>query len=73
MFYVLTGYNTTLEEDMYRVELLKNLNVDSYIMRYHKNDDLLNKYARYVNNKILYKSINSFDDYLKYINYKKKE
>ena len=49
MFYVLCGYNTTFEEDSYRVKLLKSLGVDPFIMLYHKSSVLLNEFARWVN------------------------
>jgi hypothetical protein len=36
MFYVLTGYNTTPEEDLYRCNLLKKNGTNSFVMQYHK-------------------------------------
>lgn len=49
MFYVLVGFNTTFEEDMARVNILRELGCDPYIMRYHKEDKRLNHFARWVN------------------------
>ena len=34
LWYVLVGFDTTWEEDMYRVELLKKLGQRPYVMRY---------------------------------------
>lgn len=36
MFYVLTGFSSTLEEDMYRVRILAELGVDIYVMLHEK-------------------------------------
>jgi len=49
MFYVLCGYNTDFEEDVYRIKLLKSLGVDPFVMLYHKRSVLLNEFARWVN------------------------
>ena len=35
MFYVLVGYNTTFEQDLYRLNLLKELDQRAYVMRYN--------------------------------------
>ncbi|WHH58293.1 radical SAM protein [Petroclostridium sp. X23] len=35
-FYVLVGYDTTIKEDFYRLNLLKALNQNAYVMRYRK-------------------------------------
>ena len=32
MFYVLTGYNSSIEEDLYRINILTRLNVDIFVM-----------------------------------------
>jgi len=34
MFYVLVGFNTTQEQDLYRVEMLRDLGVDPFVMPY---------------------------------------
>lgn len=51
--YMLCGYDTTWEEDMYRFQRLKELKIDPYVMLYNKNDgkiDIkLNHFARWVN------------------------
>lgn len=56
--FVLVGYNTTFQEDMYRFIKLRELKVDPYVMIYNKNqhgDEKLKHFARWVNSRI-YKS-----------------
>ena len=48
--YVLTGYNTTKDEDIKRFEILKEYGVNPYIMRYNQSGSKWdNHFARYVN------------------------
>lgn len=52
MFYVLAGYNTTLEEDMHRVDVIRELGAKPYIMKYNQNSDPeLKRLARWINRK----------------------
>lgn len=73
-FYVLIGFNTILKEDLYRVNLLKSLKIDPFVMIYrnnHKQPTQLEKdFARWVNHKAIFKSI-QFEDYKKYKPYNK--
>lgn len=64
MFYVLIGYNTEPEEDLYRVELLRSLGVDPFVMPYDKSDPYQKNFARWVNHKAIFKSV-SWDEYRK--------
>ena len=57
MFYVLIGYDSTPEEDLYRVELLKDLGVDPFVMPYDKSDKYQRNFARWVNHKAIFKSV----------------
>lgn len=55
MCFVLVGYNTSFEEDMYRVRKLIELKVDPYVMIYNKNqrrDERVKHFARWVNGRI---------------------
>lgn len=61
-FYVLVGYNTTMEEDKYRCRLLKKLNTNAFVMPYKK-DWWTKKIARWGNRKWLYWSCD-IDDYV---------
>lgn len=50
MFYVLVGFDTTIEQDLYRVQVLKDLGALPYIMIYNrKTDPELHRLARWVN------------------------
>jgi hypothetical protein len=60
-FYILCGYNTTFEEDLYRCETLKNLGVQAFVMPYKKTKEI-SALARWANRPWLYWSIN-FKDY----------
>lgn len=60
--YVLIGYNTTPEEDYYRVELLRGLGVSPFVMPYNRQDPYQKSYARYVNAKAVFRSV-SWADY----------
>ena len=63
MFYMLTNFNTTFQEDMHRFLVLRELGVDPFVMIYNGNrkDDLSRHFARWVN-KRLYK-VCEFSDY----------
>lgn len=54
--YVLTGYNTTPEEDIYRVNKLRDAGFLAFVMKY-KNTPENKDLARYVNRRELYKSM----------------
>jgi hypothetical protein len=60
---MLTGYNTSFEEDIYRFSELLNRNVDPYVMTYNKvySDERHHHFARWVNGRI-YK-VCKFEDY----------
>lgn len=63
MFYVLIGFNSTPEEDLYRVEILRGLGVDPFVMPYDKFDDYQRRFARWVNHKAIFKSVR-WEDYV---------
>lgn len=64
MCFCLVGFNTSFEEDMYRVKKLTEFGVRPYIMRYNeRRDDIrLNHFARWVN-AFIYKAVPDFEDY----------
>jgi len=37
MWYVLVGFNTTFEQDLFRLNYLRDNNQNAYVQRYHKN------------------------------------
>ncbi len=63
--YVLVNYNTTFDYDLYRVYTLKKLGFDPYIMIYNKENSprKLRLLARWVNNKVIFRSCERFEDY----------
>ena len=56
-FYVLIGFDTTPAEDLYRVETLRGLGVDSFVMPYQKADTYQAAFARWVNRKAIFKTV----------------
>lgn len=57
MFYVLVGFDSTPEEDMYRVELIRSLGADPFVMKYSRADPYQRRFARWVNNVVAFKSM----------------
>ena len=54
-FYVLIGFNTTFEEDLYRIKLLRKLNTNAYAMPYNQiKTPLISDLIRYCNRKWIY-------------------
>ena len=64
MCFCLVGFNTSFEEDMYRVKKLQSLGVRPYIMRYNeRRDDIrLNHFSRWINS-FIYKAVPDFEEY----------
>ena len=61
MCYVLVGFDTTPDQDLYRIEKLRGLGIDPFVMKYRQND-YTKKVARWCNHKAIFKSV-SFDEY----------
>lgn len=63
--YVLTNFNSTIKEDLYRIYTLRSLKFDPYIMIYDKEkaDETHKRMARWVNNRIIWRSCERFEDY----------
>lgn len=57
MCYVLIGYWSTPNEDLMRVEKLRELGVSPFVMPYNKFDKYQRNFARWVNNKAIFKSV----------------
>ena len=62
--FILIGYNTTVEEDLYRVELCRELKVNPFVMPYNKFDKYQKDFSRWVNHKAIFKSV-AWEDYKK--------
>ena len=56
-FFVLIGYDTTEEEDLHRVMMLKGLGCDPYAMPYDKSDPYQRKFCRWVNRREVFKTV----------------
>ena len=63
--YLLTNYGSTHEQDLYRVETLRQMGFDPYVMIYKKPTapPITRHLQRWVNNKRLFYAIPSFSDY----------
>ena len=63
--YLLTNYDSTHEQDLYRVETLRQMGFDPYVMIYEKPTapPITRHLQRWVNNKRLFYAIPSFSDY----------
>lgn len=65
MVYVLTNYNSTMEENLYRIGVLRDLGYDPYVMIYNKPTapQEVKDLQRWCNNKIIFKNVRSFAEY----------
>lgn len=63
--YILTNYDTTHEEDLYRVQKVRELGYQPYVMIYQKgtHDRFLTDLARWANSSFIYRSC-EFEDYI---------
>lgn len=64
--YVLTNYNTTIEDDLYRVYTIRDLGYDPYVMVFDKPNAPtdIRKLQRWCNNRIIFKTVKNFDEYI---------
>ena len=64
MVYILTNFDTTIEQDIYRIQLCRELNVSPYPMIYNKEhaDPIYRKLQRWCNNFIFW-SVPTFEKY----------
>lgn len=62
--YILIGYWSTPEEDLYRVMELRKLKIDAFVMPFNKKDKYQRDFARWVNHKAIFKSVD-WKDYKK--------
>ena len=65
--FVLTGFNTTFEQDLERVYTLRDLGYNPYVMVYEKyslpSGHRLLKLQRWVNNRRIFRTVETFDNY----------
>jgi len=62
-FYVLSGFDTLVESDIYRCNKLREWDAMAFVMKYHDNDPILNHLARWANKRELFRST-TFEEYL---------
>ncbi len=67
MVYCLTNYNSTMEENLYRIYTLRDLGYDPYVMIYDKPNapKEIRRLQRWCNSKFIFKSCKKFEDYQK--------
>lgn len=65
--YCLTNFNSTIDQDLFRIYTLRDLGYDPYVMVYNKPNapKEIRHLQRWCNNKIIFKSCKCFEDYLK--------
>lgn len=56
-FYVLIGFNTTPEEDLYRVIKIRDYGCDPFVMPYDKSNAYQRAFARWVNHKATFRTV----------------
>lgn len=63
--YILTNHGTTMQENLYRVYILRDLGFDPYIMIYDKPNALreIRDLQRWCNNRRIFRSCPKFEDY----------
>ena len=63
--YTLTNYDTTMEENLYRIYKLRDMEYDPYVMIYNKPNapKEIKRLQRWCNNKMIFKSCPRFEDY----------
>lgn len=63
--YCLTNFDSTMEENLYRIYTLRDMGYDPYVMIYDKPNapKEIRQLQRWCNNKIIFKSVKRFEDY----------
>lgn len=66
MVYILTNFNSTMEQNLHRIYTLRDLGYDPYVMVYDKPNapKEIRALQRWCNNKIIFKSCKKFEDYM---------
>lgn len=63
--YCLTNFNSTMDENLYRIYTLRDMGYDPFVMVYDKEHAPaeIKKLQRWCNNKFVFKKCRSFEDY----------
>lgn len=64
--YCLTNFNSTMEQNLYRIYTLRDLGYDPYVMIYDKPNapKEIRKLQRWCNSKFIFKKCKKFEDYM---------
>lgn len=62
MCYVLIGFNTSEEQDLYRIGKLRELKIDPFVMPYDKKNQYQKRLSRWCNMKAIFKTV-KWEDY----------
>src|SRR5690606_15374244 len=64
--YVLTNYDSTMEENLLRIYTLRDMGFDPYVMIYDKPNapKEIKQLQRWCNNKVIFKSCKKFENYM---------
>ena len=63
--YVLTNFNSTIEDDLHRIYTLRDLGYNPYVMVYQKETapKQIRRLQRWVNNRLIFRTVDKFEDY----------
>lgn len=70
MWYVIVGFDTTIEEDLYRLNMIRASGHDAYVQRFNKKEKVYIPLARWANQHNVFSAM-SFNDFLHLIENKK--
>lgn len=64
--YVLVNFDTTMEENLFRIYSLRELEFDPYVMIYDKPNapKEIKRLARWLNNKFIWRTCEKFEQYV---------
>ena len=66
--YVLCGFNTSIDQDLERIYTLRRMGYSPYVMLYDKQSiprgHILHRLQRWVNSRMIFWSVDNFDDYV---------
>ncbi len=64
--YTLVNYDTTMDENLYRIYTLRDMGYDPYVMIYDKPNAPreIQRFQRWCNNRIIFKKCRNFEDYV---------
>ena len=63
MVYVLVGFNTEREYDLFRIYTIRDMGANPFVMPFDKHDRYQKDLARWCNNKFIFKSTPRFENY----------